>query len=187
MKHCNTCHSTKPKSEFGNRKASIDGLSPKCKPCQRVYDKARANKPSRVSARAEYAKTEAGINSQNRARKKYVENNKEKISEINKSYRAENPDKVSESKKKYYQNNKDKILAAGVEYKNKNPKKRNAHTIVSNSIRDGHLFRESCSICNEIDAQAHHDDYDKPLNIRWLCRKHHADWHAKHGEGKNSH
>lgn len=187
MKHCNTCHSTKPKSEFGNRKASIDGLSPKCKPCQRTYDKARANNPNRVSARAEYAKTEAGIAAQDKARKKYAENNTGKIAESKMKYKNENQEKIVISKKKYYQNNKDKILAAGAEYKIKNPKKRKAHTIVGNSIRDGHLFRESCSICHDSDAQAHHDDYDKPLNIRWLCRKHHADWHAEHGEGRNAH
>lgn len=26
-------------------------------------------------------------------------------------------------------------------------------------------------------VQAHHDDYAKPLEVRWLCRKHHDDHH----------
>jgi len=72
-------------------------------------------------------------------------------------------------------------------YKNEFPIKYKARTIVSNSIRDGKLFREPCSICGREDTvHAHHDDYSKSLNIRWLCAAHHHQWHAKNGEGKNA-
>ena len=27
---------------------------------------------------------------------------------------------------------------------------------------------------------AHHDDYNRPLTVRWLCKTHHGLWHAKH-------
>jgi len=32
---------------------------------------------------------------------------------------------------------------------------------------------------------AHHDDYDKPLDVRWLCAAHHKQWHDENGEAKN--
>ena len=69
MKHCNTCNKDKSKLDFGNRKASPDGLSPKCKLCQSEYDKARANNKDRVLARKNYAKTEAGKEAGNRAKR----------------------------------------------------------------------------------------------------------------------
>lgn len=31
---------------------------------------------------------------------------------------------------------------------------------------------------------AHHDDYSKPFNVRWLCPQHHREWH-KNNEAKN--
>lgn len=71
-------------------------------------------------------------------------------------------------------------------YREKYPNKYKAHRMVSNAIRDEKLFKESCEICgtNE-NIHAHHDDYLKPLNIRWLCAAHHHQWHAENGEAKN--
>jgi ferredoxin len=37
-----------------------------------------------------------------------------------------------------------------------------------------------CEVCGDVlNVQAHHDDYDKPLEVRWLCRKHHQALHRK--------
>ena len=70
-------------------------------------------------------------------------------------------------------------------YRNKYPIKYRAHNLVNNSIRDGKLFPMPCEICGNR-AVAHHDDYAKPLNVRWLCQAHHKQWHAKNGEGLNA-
>jgi len=38
-KHCNTCKTTKPSSEFGRANGKRDGLKSKCKVCERQYQK----------------------------------------------------------------------------------------------------------------------------------------------------
>ena len=73
------------------------------------------------------------------------------------------------------------------EYRSKYPKKVKATTMVNNAIRDGKLFKEPCEVCGTTEKiHAHHNDYAKPLNVRWLCSAHHKQWHRDNGEGKNS-
>jgi hypothetical protein len=62
---------------------------------------------------------------------------------------------------------------------NKDPIRKRAHDMTSNAIRDGKLTRPSaCSEClQECKPEAHHDDYTKPLDVRWLCRSCHCRHH----------
>jgi hypothetical protein len=70
------------------------------------------------------------------------------------------------------------------EYREKNPKKYAAHLAVGNALRVGDLVKpESCECCESNFAlNAHHDDYNFPLKVRWLCSKCHHRWHAENGE-----
>lgn len=52
-----------------------------------------------------------------------------------------------------------------------------AHWTVSNAIRDGRLHRQPCEKCGSERSDAHHADYSKPLEVQWLCRKHHGEQH----------
>jgi ribosomal protein S27AE len=56
-------------------------------------------------------------------------------------------------------------------YRAENPEKYAAHTAVGNAIRDGLLQkRPTCEQCHRGGRiEAHHDDYSKPLEVRWLC------------------
>jgi ribosomal protein S27AE len=42
------------------------------------------------------------------------------------------------------------------------------------ALRGGVLRRKPCELCGDPEAMAHHDDYDRPLDVRWLCRSHHT-------------
>lgn len=72
------------------------------------------------------------------------------------------------------------------EYRLKYPKKYKAHGMVNRAIRAKKLFRMPCEVCGNEKTDAHHDDYDMPLNVRWLCSEHHHQWHATHGEALNA-
>lgn len=50
------------------------------------------------------------------------------------------------------------------------------HRAVKNSI----IQKQPCEKCGETKlVHAHHDDYAKPLDVRWLCPAHHKQVHTK--------
>lgn len=54
---------------------------------------------------------------------------------------------------------------------------------VRSAIVAGKLKRQPCEVCGASRVHAHHDDYSKPLAVRWLCHPHHVAHHAK-AEGR---
>ena len=59
-------------------------------------------------------------------------------------------------------------------WRQKNPEKYKAQNAVNNAIRDRKLTKGTCEECGSEEVEAHHDDYSKPLEVRWLCVKHHG-------------
>jgi hypothetical protein len=57
------------------------------------------------------------------------------------------------------------------------PLKKRARNAVSGALRSGRLIRQPCEVCQAEPAEAHHDDYSRPLEVRWLCRRHHEEAH----------
>jgi ribosomal protein S27AE len=48
-----------------------------------------------------------------------------------------------------------------------------AHAAVARALKDGRLKRKPCEVCGAETVEAHHADYSKPLDVRWLCKPHH--------------
>jgi len=129
--------------------------------------------------------------------KQYKYRHKEKIAEYQKEYmeqwRKDNSGYIKEYKKQWHINNKEKILEKVKQWCEDNPEKikanskksskkyknNNLEKIKAQSIANrAYPISQICSVagCNEI-GERHHPDYDKPLEIIWLCRKHHKELH----------
>lgn len=66
-------------------------------------------------------------------------------------------------------NRQDKVYLR--EYRLRFPKKYKAHQSVNKAIRNGVLTKaDNCVECaSDFAVEAHHDDYNFPLTVRWLC------------------
>ena len=59
------------------------------------------------------------------------------------------------------------------------PKELWAHQALRSALKKGLLIRGSCEVCGAPNADGHHHDYDRPLDVRWLCRLHHRQLHKQ--------
>lgn len=62
------------------------------------------------------------------------------------------------------------------------PERVRARRKVQYAIESGRLTKQPCQSCGAARAEAHHEDYSKPLKVTWLCRGCHVDHHA-HDQG----
>jgi hypothetical protein len=53
---------------------------------------------------------------------------------------------------------------------------------VRSALKFGRLVKRPCERCGAADlVHAHHDDYEKPLDVMWLCPLHHRQRHKELG------
>ena len=80
-------------------------------------------------------------------------------------------------------------LAYRKKWKANNAIKNSAGSLARKAVATGLLTKaSSCEQCGKASAaiHGHHDDYSKPLDVRWLCPLCHAAWHHANGEGLNA-
>lgn len=74
-------------------------------------------------------------------------------------------------RKKYFQNRQ-------IQDRTKNPLANEARRQVAYAIRKGTLQKTPC-YCGEPKVEGHHPDYSRPLEVVWLCHKHHKHMHGR--------
>lgn len=109
-------------------------------------------------------------------------------------YSCANKNKRREYSKQHYNNSKIERIAqiklykqtpagkkatrkADINSRKNNPQKYKARQEVLVAKRCGFITSMPCYICGNIKTEAHHINYNKPLNIIWLCTSHHKKLH----------
>lgn len=59
------------------------------------------------------------------------------------------------------------------------PRETWAHSALRSALRRGLVEKKPCEVCGDENADGHHPDYDRPMLVHWLCRKHHKEEHRK--------
>jgi hypothetical protein len=107
--------------------------------------------------------------------KQYYENNRTSLLEQGRRRRQLNFQHYQELRYK----RQEKILEYDTKYKGTHKKECFAHHQLETYVKNGTIKRPSwCQLCGkECKPHGHHTDYDKPLEVIWLCHSCHRDLH----------
>ena len=101
--------------------------------------------------------------------KKWREENKEHCLEYSRKYREKNKDKINTYLKKYRSENETYKLKHRKDAKRhriKYPEEIKARNLANRKLKENKM----CELCNNVLArEKHHQDYSKPLKVKWLC------------------
>lgn len=147
MKVCFKCGRKKELDQFYRHPQMSDGRLNKCKECTK--SDVQKNYLEHIDHYREYERARSMLPHRVEQRNKYAKAPKGKLA-------------AARAKKKYAHNN---------------PIARAANIIVGNAVRDKRIFKMPCEKCGAKKVHAHHCDYAKPLEVIWLCPKHHKEWH----------
>lgn len=112
----------------------------------------------------------------NLANQRWRENHIEYFREYVRKYMHNHPELNNRCFDKWYSQHADIHYKRRLAYARANPQRHNAQSLAFAHYPD----TQTCEVeeCFEL-GERHHDDYNKPLEIRWLCRKHHKELHRK--------
>ena len=71
----------------------------------------------------------------------------------------------------------DKFKTYRKQTRKNHPERHLAREIIHKALLKGEIIKEPCKMCKNKKSEAHHPDYSKPLEVIWLCRKHHVKQH----------
>lgn len=100
-------------------------------------------------------------------------------------YREKNRERLN-AKHAAWRATKDGVEASLEAWANVTPLVQRARRLVRTALERGELVRGGCERAAEGDClgkiEGHHDDYAKPLEVRWLCQRHHHEADAERRE-----
>jgi len=152
MKECKKCMVVKQESMFYKHKEMGDGLLSFCKEC--VKSRVTKHRSENVEKARAYDRSRANQPKRVKARQEYAKTEAAKLVRL-------------KANKKWRKNNREKVNAAALVY---------------SAVKSGKIKKEPCSKCGNKKSEGHHEDYSLPLEVIWLCDRHHKDIHNKKRE-----
>ncbi len=108
----------------------------------------------------------------------YRRKHHEAIAARNRQYYADHREQRRRYDREHYKQHAAAMNAKHAAYYRANPEKFAAYAAVHAALAHGELTRHPCEVCGSTERMcAHHDDYSKPLDVRWLCERHHRRLH----------
>lgn len=190
-KYCKKCDTTKPVSEFHKCKSRYDGYVWYCKPCMNSRILTRRTPRKKYPAKASLIRRALPDYSNDYdpslkktcnaclIEKPLTEFNKNKSGPLGtrsncKSCRYpvlktwQERDEVKKRKQASYR-----------KWLSNNQEKKDAHIKVHKALLAGVILKNPCIVCGENKkVHGHHTDYSKPLQVHWLCPRHHSAMHS---------
>lgn len=149
---CNKCKRQLPYADFLKNKTKAEGIAYICKECHRE------------------------------ASRNYRKKNLEKDMLRCRLYGRNNKETERVKGKAYRQVNKKRLAQKAKERHEIDPRKRSCRYAVFSAVKRGDLVIGSCADCSKTQKEtridAHHENYDKPLEVVWLCKSCHS---IRHG------
>ena len=93
-------------------------------------------------------------------------------------WRENNLEKIQEYDRFRYKNDmkrREDHNESTKKHREKYPEKYKARMYLGNAVRDRRIIKEPCCVCGNNISTAHHEDYSKPLEVVWVCLKHHKE------------
>lgn len=148
---CTRCGAEKTPADFPRHKRYVSGRSSVCKVCR--AEQARA-----------YVRTATGaaVTAAAKARYRVSSDGKKHERDYQRAYRRTPSGRAAFARAD----------------RSRDPLKVAARKAVYHAVRTGRLVRGRCEGCGAGPTHAHHDDYSKPLVVRWFCRLCHDQLHA---------
>lgn len=207
MKECRKCKTKKALSEYYIHTRMADNHLNICKDCT----KRRVSNYSKTEKGRENDRKRHRSKKRQEWIKAYTEKNRKRINETRRRWASKNPDSIKQSRvkayakfmsddekrveynKRKYKQRKEKWETVKGYYRKtlknalKDPERKQkiySRSRLSRAKKSGKIEVRPCSVCGDTKVQGHHKDYDKPLEVVWLCDKHHRELHGGHGKGE---
>lgn len=166
MKECNACREIKSLENFYKQSSKKDGKHPWCKECCKKHQKENQWKRNERE-RERWTNDESYRAQRLEVQRNWIDKNREHKRATERKNRKLNPTAYAERRRTYAEKNKKEFLIMA-----------RARQNVYLSVKNGDLVRpDNCERCGaSCKPEGAHRDYDKPLDVKWLCGPCHAKW-----------